>query len=71
MAMTIKAARVNAKLKQADVCEELRKRGFSTAVSTLVSWESEKTFPPVAAFKELCSIYGCSMDDIVIPTKLT
>ena len=71
MAMHIKAARVNAQLTQAEVCEELRKRGYSTAKSTLVSWEAETTFPPVPIFKTLCSIYGCTMDDIFVPELLT
>ena len=71
MAMHIKAARVNAQLTQGDVCEELKRRGFSTAKSTLVSWESETTFPPVPIFKALCEIYGCNMNDIFVPEILT
>ena len=71
MAMHIKAARVNAQLTQGDVCDALRRRGFSTAKSTLISWESETTFPPVPIFKALCEIYGCNMNDIFVPETLT
>lgn len=71
MAMHIKAARVNALMTQAEVCEKLRDRGFTTAKSTLVSWESETTFPPVPIFKALCEIYGCDMNDIFVPETLT
>lgn len=71
MAMHIKAARVNAQLTQDDVCKELKRRGFTTAKSTLVSWESESTFPPVPIFKVLCEMYGCSMNDIFVPEILT
>ena len=71
MAISLKAARVNARLTQQDVCERLREQGYQTAKSTLVSWESEKTFPPVPIFKTLCCIYKCDMDDISIPETLT
>ena len=71
MAMSIKAARVNANLTQDYVCEELKKRGYTTAVSTLVSWKRNRTFPTVQVFKTLCEIYGCTMDDISVPEKLT
>jgi DNA-binding XRE family transcriptional regulator len=69
--MHIKAARVNAQLTQAEVCKKLKERGFSTAVSTLVSWEAESTFPTVPIFKALCEIYGCNMNDIFVPETLT
>lgn len=69
MEMHLKAARVNAKLTQGEVCERLAEYGFSTVKSTLVKWEQEKTFPPVSQFKALCKIYGCSMNDIIVPQK--
>lgn len=71
MAMHIKAARVNAQMTQSEVCEELKKKGFTTAKSTLVSWEAETTFPPVPIFKVLCEMYGCDMNDIFVPETLT
>lgn len=71
MAMHLKAARVNAGLTQSEVREILNKRGYSVALSTIVSWEAERTFPPVALFKLLCDAYGCRMDDIFVPETLT
>lgn len=71
MAMHIKAARVNAGLTQNEVIDRLNALGFSTAKSTLVSWEQEKTFPQVPQFNALCKIYGCTMNDIFVPETLT
>ena len=71
MAISIKAARVNAELTQAEVCEKLKAMGYKTAQSTLVSWEKNDTFPPVPQFKALCYIYGCDMNDIFVPETLT
>lgn len=70
MAISIKAARVNARLTQAEVCKRLKDMGFATAQSTLVSWEQERTFPTVPIFKALCEIYECDMDDIFVPETL-
>lgn len=71
MAIRLKAARVNAQMTRDEVREEMLKRGFKTAVSTLVSWEAERTFPTAIEFKALCDIYGCGMGDIVVPDSLT
>lgn len=71
MAMHIKAARINAGLTQAEVRERLSERGYNTAISTIVSWESERTFPTVPIFKALCEIYSCEMNDIFVPETLT
>lgn len=72
MAMSLRAARVNARLTQSEVVEIFNRRcGTKLAQSTLVSWEQEKTFPTVPQFKALCSIYGCTMNDIIVPETLT
>ena len=71
MAIRLKAARVNARMTREEVREEMLKRGFKTAVSTLVSWEAERTFPTAIEFKALCDIYGCGMGDIFVPDSLT
>lgn len=71
MAITLKAARINAGLTQAQVCEILKERGLNTAKSTLVSWESEATFPTAIVFRALAEIYGCTMNDISVPDLLT
>lgn len=71
MAIRLKAARVNANLTQEEVIDKLyRYTGSRIAKSTLISWEQYKTFPQVPQFKALCDIYGLSMDDISVPTKL-
>lgn len=66
MQMTLKAARVNARLTQREVCEAV-----NVAVSTLIRWEQEETFPTVLQLKKLCELYHCRMDDIFIPETLT
>lgn len=66
MQLSIKAARVNAKLTQKQVCDVL-----GVAVSTLIRWEQDETFPTAPQLKKLCEMYGCSMDDIFIPETLT
>lgn len=71
MAISLKAARVNAQMTREEVREAMLQRGFKTAVSTLVSWEAERTFPTAIEFKALCGIYGCEMKDIFVPDSLT
>lgn len=66
MQMSIKAARINAKLTQKEVCDVL-----NIANSTLIRWEQEETFPTVPQLKKLCELYRCQMDDIFIPETLT
>lgn len=66
MQMTLKAARVNARLTQKEVCDTV-----NVAVSTLIRWEQDETFPTVPQLKKLCELYGCHMDDIFIPETLT
>lgn len=69
--MHLKAARVNAGMTQEEVQEYLVQNGYKTAISTISSWESERTFPPVVIFKLLCKRYGCTMNDIFVPETLT
>jgi len=57
--ITLKAARVNAGLKQSDVEKKL---GFSH--TTLVCWESGKRVPRADLLAALCDLYGVSMADI-------
>lgn len=64
--VTIKAARVNAGMKQREVAEKM---GIN--VATLINWESDKTFPKSPQLLKLCSIYHCAMDDIFVPDMLT
>ena len=61
MQITLKAARVNAGLTQAQVEKET---GY--ARSTLTSWECMKTFPKADALEELCKLYGIPVGNIKI-----
>ncbi len=66
MKITLKAMRVNAELTQA---EAAKKVGVSKV--TINSWENNKTYPNVVQLKKLCELYGCSVDDIFLPSVLT
>lgn len=57
--MTLKAARVNAGLTQADAANNLK-----VSISTIKNWESGKTFPRQPQIEALCSLYGVSYDHI-------
>lgn len=57
--ISLKAARVNAKMRQADVAKEL-----DVAISTVRNWESGKTFPKQPVIEKLCGLYGVSYDNI-------
>lgn len=64
MKVSIKAMRVNAGLTQAEVANRVK-----INVATLISWENSKTYPTVEKLKELCKLYGCTIDDIFFTTK--
>lgn len=57
--ITLKAARVNVNLTQANVAEKL---GIS--ISTIKNWEKGKTFPKQPKIEQLCELYGVSYDNI-------
>lgn len=57
--ISLKAARVNAKMRQTDVAVRL-----DVAVSTVRNWESGKTFPKQPVIEKLCELYGVSYDNI-------
>ena len=61
MQITLKAARVNAGLTQAQVEKET---GY--ARSTLTSWESGKTFPRADVLEVLCKLYDIPVGNIKI-----
>lgn len=62
--ITLKAARVNAGLTQREAAEKA-----DVAIQTLCSWENGKTIPTPLNVMGLCSIYGISVDRIILPTK--
>ena len=57
--ITLKAARVNVNLTQADVAKKL-----DISVGTIKNWEKGKTFPKQPMIEKLCEIYGVSYDNI-------
>ena len=72
MAITLKAARVNAGLTQATaVWKYNNETGGRLSQSTLLSWEKGRTWPTVQQFAALCKVYGVPMSDIFIPDTLT
>ena len=56
MKVTIKAARVNAGLKQTEAAEQI---GVNPV--TLASWEAERTFPRTPQLLKICDVYKCTM----------
>lgn len=59
MPISLKAARVNAKLTKKQVCEAL-----VIHPNTLDNYESYKTKPDIEKAKQLVSLYGCNLDDV-------
>lgn len=65
MALTLKAARVNAGLTRPEVKRLLKdKYNIKISVNTLSSYEKQATQPNIETGKALASIYGLSIDDI-------
>ena len=61
-----KAARVNAEMTLDEVAKALHR-----GKQTIASWENWKTEPKASDLDALCELYGVTMDDIFLPTKLT
>lgn len=62
VAISLKAARVNASMTQAEVATRLHK-----SKQTIVNWESGKTKVSAADLVKLCDIYKISPDFISLP----
>lgn len=62
MKISLKAARVNANMSQAEVAKLLHKNK-----QTIVNWENGKTPIDVANFKELCRMYQIEQKYIFLP----
>ena len=60
MKITLKAARVNAGLTQAEVAKTVKK-----SKNTIVNYESGKRSPDMVTGKALAELYGCSVDDLI------
>ena len=65
MQVSMKALRVNA-----DLSQEQAAKSIGITKRTLQSWESNTTFPTAIQLKRLCTVYGCTMDDIFLPIDL-
>lgn len=59
MAITLKSARVNANLTQAQVSE-----ATGIAENTLTNYELYRTKPSIERAIMLAKLYGCELDDI-------
>lgn len=64
MKISLKAARVNKGLTQADVAKKI-----DVDPSTICKWEAGRSFPNVFQFQNLCSLYGTTADDIFLHKK--
>lgn len=67
MAISLKAARVNAKLTRPVVIKRLKDEyGIEISVNTLGNYENKAgAQPDINTGKALASIYGMSVDDII------
>ena len=64
MAITLKAARVNAGLTQREAAEKLK-----ISKGTLSSYEKYKTKPDVEKAKQIAALYGTTVDCIIFSPK--
>lgn len=62
--ISLEAARVNAKLTQKELAEEL---GISNA--TVVNWEKGVTEPTLSQLRKISQLSGIPMDFIYVPDK--
>lgn len=60
--ISLKAARVNAKLSQENVAKKMKKSKV-----TINNWENGKTEIDYGNLTELCRLYSVTMDDIILP----
>ncbi len=59
MQITLASARVNAGLKQLDVCKKM-----NITEKTLIKWEKGEVIPRADKLFQLCELYGCEITDI-------
>lgn len=64
--ISLKAARVNAGMRQKDVANCL---GVDTA--TIINWEHGRTSPRIDQLQELCDLYSISINNIFLNRKFT
>lgn len=64
MSITLKAARVNVNLTQAQAAELL-----NVSRDTLYNWETGRSYPDVINLKDIERVYGVSYNDIIFLPK--
>lgn len=64
--ITLAAARVNAKMTQAEVAEKMH-----VSKLTIINWENDRIIPSFASLQMLSSIYGIPVDNIFLRTEST
>lgn len=60
--ITLKAARVNAGLRQTDAAKEL-----GVSADTIGNWEKGKTTMDGKKLQRLCALYNVDIGDIILP----
>lgn len=61
MQISLKAARVNAGMRQTDAAHAI-----GVDKCTIGNWEKGKTAPRAPQLQDLCRVYGVSVDDIFL-----
>lgn len=64
--ISLAAARVNAKMTQAEVARELH-----LSKDTIRNWEKGRVIPKSLQLNALCDIYNFPVDNIFLPNKST
>lgn len=65
MQVTIKAARVNSNLTQAEVAQHM-----GVSIDVIKNIEAGKRALKVTELETMCRLYGCGFDDIFLPTNI-
>ena len=60
MKVTLRAARANANLTQAEAAKKL-----NVSKDTISNWETAKSFPDALKIRDIEQVYGISYDDII------
>ena len=66
MRITLKAARINARLTQREAAEKI-----GVTVETIGNWERSKSFPNALQIRRIEEVYNVSYDSLVFSSKNT
>lgn len=64
MRVTMKAARVNAGLSQAEAAKKM-----AVNLKTIQNWEAGTSSPRADKMPTICEVYGCEINDIIFLPK--